>query len=123
MSEATVGRDNFRWVILGLISVSHIIGATAQYGINTLAPFYKDELGLSRAQVGLFFSAFYLAMAGFSFSAGRRADRLGVRQTTFQGHFFLGICTVAAALAPSFAWAFEFFSCRFGLQFSKSRVE
>ena len=94
MSEATVGRDNFRWVILGLISVSHIIGATAQYGINTLAPFYKDELGLSRAQVGLFFSAFYLAMAGFSFSAGRRADRLGVRKTTFQGHFFLGICTL-----------------------------
>jgi len=105
-------------VILGLISVSHIIGATAQYGINTLAPFYKDELGLSRAQVGLFFSAFYLAMAGFSFGAGRRADRLGVRKTTFQGHLSLGLCTIAAALAPSFAWAFaSFFLAGLGYSF------
>jgi MFS transporter, ACS family, hexuronate transporter len=118
MSEARAGLHNFRWVILGLISVSHIIGATAQYGINTLAPFYKDELGLSRAQVGLFFSAFYLAMAGFSFSAGRRADRLGVRKTTFQGHLSLGLCTIAAALAPSFAWAFaSFFLAGLGYSF------
>ena len=118
MSNARAGLDNFRWVILGLISVSHIIGATAQYGINTLAPFYKDELGLSRAQVGLFFSAFYLAMAGFSFSAGRRADRLGVRKTTLQGHLSLGICTIAAALAPSFIWAFaSFFLAGLGYSF------
>jgi len=50
MSGSTVKRDSFRWTILALISVSHIIGAAAQYGINTLAPFYKDELGLSRAR-------------------------------------------------------------------------
>ena len=41
---------------------------------------------LSRAQVGLFFSAFYLAMTGASFVAGWLADRLGVRKTTLQGH-------------------------------------
>ena len=118
MSHTPSVRDNFRWMILALISVSHIIGATAQYGINTLAPFYKDELGLSRAQVGLLFSAFYLAMAGFSFSAGRRADRRGVRKTTFQGHLFLGVCTIAASLAPSFAWAFaSFFLAGVGYSF------
>ena len=116
--EPTFTRDTFRWTILALISVSHIIGATAQYGINTLAPFYKDELGLSRAQVGLFFSAFYLAMAGFSFTAGRRADRLGVRKAIFQGHFFLSLCTVAAALAPSFWWAAaSFFLAGLGYSF------
>ena len=85
MSENTATRDKFRWAILTLISVSHIIGATAQYGINTLAPFYQEELGLSRAQVGLFFSAFYLAMTGASFGAGWLADRLGIRKTTLQG--------------------------------------
>ena len=109
MSDNTATRDKFRWTILALISVSHVVGGTAQYGINTLAPFYKDELGLSHAQVGLFFSAFYLAMAGFSFGAGWLADRLGVRRTTLQGHLSLGACTVAAALAPSFSWAFTFF--------------
>jgi MFS transporter, ACS family, hexuronate transporter len=86
MPEFPSRRDPFRWTILALITVSHIIGAGAQYGINTLAPFYKDELGLSRAHVGLFFSAFYLAMTGASFGSGWLADRFGVRQTTFYGH-------------------------------------
>jgi len=104
MSEPISARDNFRWTILALISVSHVIGATAQYGINTLAPFYQDELGLSRAQVGLFFSAFYLAMTGASFGAGSLADRWGVGRTTLRGHALLGIFTVVAALAPSFIW-------------------
>jgi ACS family hexuronate transporter-like MFS transporter len=118
MSDSTVTRNNFRWTILALISVSHVVGGTAQYGINTLAPFYKDELGLSHAQVGLFFSAFYLAMAGFSFGAGWLADRLGVRQTTLRGHLSLGVCTVAAALAPSFSWAFAcFFLAGLGYSF------
>jgi MFS transporter, ACS family, aldohexuronate transporter len=111
-------RDKLRWAILTLISVSHIIGATAQYGINTLAPFYQEELGLSRAQVGLFFSAFYLAMTGASFGAGWLADRSGIRKTTLQGHVALGICTVAASMAPSFAWAFaSFFFAGLGYSF------
>jgi sugar phosphate permease len=111
-------RDNFRWTILALISVSHVIGATAQYSINTLAPFYQDDLGLSRAQIGLFISAFYLAMTGASFGAGWLTDRLGVRRTTSQGHLFLGLFTMAASLAPSFAWAFgSFFLAGLGYSF------
>jgi MFS transporter, ACS family, hexuronate transporter len=111
-------RDRFRWAILALISVSHIIGATAQYGINTLAPFYQEELELSRAQVGFFFSAFYLAMTGASFGAGWLADRLGIRKTTLQGHVALGVCTLAASMAPSFAWAFaSFFLAGLGYSF------
>jgi ACS family hexuronate transporter-like MFS transporter len=118
MSQVTLQRDRSRWKILALISVSHIVGATAQYGINTLAPFYKDELGLSRAQVGLFFSAFYLAMSGSSLGTGWMADRLGVRKTALQGHVFLGICTCAASLAPSFAWACaSFFLAGLGYSF------
>jgi ACS family hexuronate transporter-like MFS transporter len=105
MPEFSPGRDPFRWTILALISISHIIGAAAQYGINTLAPFYQDELGLTRAQVGLFFSAFYLAMTGASFGSGWLADRFGVGQTGFCGHLLVGICTVAAALSKSFELA------------------
>jgi MFS transporter, ACS family, hexuronate transporter len=117
MSENAT-RDRFRWAILALISVSHIVGATAQYGINTLAPFYQQELELSHAQVGLFFSAFYLAMTGASFGAGWLADRLGIRKTILQGHVALGICTVAASVAPSFAWAFaSFFLAGLGYSF------
>lgn len=118
MPEISPSRDPFRWKILALISSSHIIGAAAQYGINTLAPFYQDELGLSRAQVGLFFSAFYLAMTGASFGSGWLADRFGVRKTTLYGHLSVGICTVAAAFSPSFAFGcVSFFLAGFGYSF------
>jgi len=118
MAHASIKRDAFRWKILALISVSHIIGAAAQYGINTLAPFYKDELGLSRAQVGLFFSSFYLAMTGASFGTGWLADRLGVRKTTLQGHALLGLCTMAAALSQSFEFGCaSFFLAGLGYSF------
>lgn len=118
MADHSPQRDSFRWTILALICVSHIIGATAQYGINTLAPFYKDELGLSRAQVGLFFSAFYLAMTGASFGTGWLADRLGVRRTNLIGHLAVGACTVAAALSPTFELAcVSFFLAGFGYSF------
>jgi len=118
MSEVFPKRDPFRWTILALITISHVIGATAQYGINTLAPFYKDELGLSRAQVGLFFSSFYLAMTGASFGSGWLADRLGVRKTTLQGHVLLGICTAVAALTPTFEFGcVSFFLAGLGYSF------
>ena len=118
MSNVTQGRDNFRWAILALVSMSHIFGASAQYGINTLAPFYQDDLGLSHAQVGLFFTAFYLAMTSVSFVAGLLADRLGVRKTMLQGHVVVGVFTVSASLAPSFTWAFvSFFLAGLGYSF------
>ena len=118
MPAGSLKRDGFRWTILALICVSHIIAAAAQYGINTLAPFYQEELGLSRAQVGLFFSAFYLAMTGASFGTGWLADRFGVRKTTLLGHLGLGVCTVAAALSPSFEWGCaSFFLAGFGYSF------
>ena len=118
MSPITAERNNLRWAILALISASHIVGASAQYGISTLAPFYQDELDLSRAQVGLFISAFYLAMTGASFGAGWLADRMGVGKTTLQGHLSVGVCIGATALAPTFAWAFVgFFLCGLGYAF------
>lgn len=118
MADFSPKRDPFRWTILALISISHIIGATAQYGINTLAPFYQDELGLSRAQVGLFFSSFYLAMTGASFGTGWLADRLGVRKTTLYGHLAVGLCTMAAALSPNFEFGcVSFFLAGLGYSF------
>ena len=57
-------------------------------------------------------------MTGASFGAGWLADRLGIRKTTLQGHVALGVCTVAASMAPSFAWAFiSFFLAGLGYSF------
>ena len=106
-ADSSVKRHPGSLAILALISASHIVGASAQYGISTLAPFYQDELDLSRAQVGLFISAFYLAMTGASFGAGWLADRMGVGKTTLQGHLSVGVCIGATALAPTFDLGFR----------------
>ena len=118
MHYPAITSESFRWTVLALITVSHIIGAGAQYGINTLAPFYQQDLDLSRAQIGLFFTAFYLGMAGLSIAAGWLTDRLGVRGTAVMGHLVVGFFTTAASLAPSFGWAFvSFFLAGLGYSF------
>ena len=99
----------FPLFILALVTSTHIIGASAQYGINTFAPFYQEELGLTRAQVGLFFTAFYIGMAGFSFTAGWLSDSLGVRKASSIGHVFAGTAVIFASSAQSFGWAFACF--------------
>ena len=99
----------FPLFILALVTVTHVIGASAQYGINTFAPFYQEELGLTRAQVGLFFTAFYIGMAGFSFTAGWLSDRLGVRRASLIGHVFAGTAVIFASSAQSFGLAFACF--------------
>ncbi len=101
--------SSFPLFILALVTSTHIIGASAQYGINTFAPFYQQELGLTRAQVGLFFTAFYIGMAGFSFAAGWLSDRLGVRRASFIGHVFAGTAVIFASSAQSFGLAFACF--------------
>ena len=55
MADISAARDRFRWTILALITISHVVGAAAQYGINTLAPFYKTSSGcLARRSVCFF---------------------------------------------------------------------
>ena len=95
--------------ILALVTSTHIIGASAQYGINTFAPFYQEELGLTRAQVGLFFTAFYIGMAGFSFTAGWLSDSLGVRKASCIDHVFAGTAVIFASMAQSFGLVFTCF--------------
>ena len=65
MHYPAITSESFRWTVLALITVSHIFGAGAQYGINTLAPFYQQDLNLSRAQIGLFFTAFIWGWPAF----------------------------------------------------------
>ena len=108
--------DRSRWTMLALITLSHVIGATGQYGINTLAPFYQDDLQLSRAEIGLFFTAFYIGMAALSYASGWLADRSACaqRRSAATG---AGLCTVAAAFVRRSAGPSAFFSSPVGYSF------
>jgi len=69
--------------------------------IAPLAPLLRDELGLSRAQVGLFLPAVYLGGVLMSLPAGWLTDRLGIRVTLAGGLALTGLMIGAAAQAPT----------------------
>lgn len=66
-----------------------------------LAPFLRDALELSRAQVGLFLPALYLGGVLMAVPAGWLADRLGVRATLALGHALTGAAVALATVSPS----------------------
>lgn len=92
--------DPGRWGLLALVTAAHTLSAVSVLAIAPLAPLLRDELGLSRAQVGLFLPAVYLGGVLMSLPAGWLTDRLGVRATLTGGLAVTGLMVGAAAWAP-----------------------
>jgi len=78
-----------------------MLSAVSVLAIAPLAPLLRDELGLSRAQVGLFLPAVYLGGVLMSLPAGWLTDRLGIRVTLTGGLALTGLMIGAAAQAPT----------------------
>lgn len=78
-----------------------MLSAVSVLAIAPLAPLLRDELGLSRAQVGLFLPAVYLGGVLMSLPAGWLTDRLGICATLTGGLALTGLMIGAAAQAPT----------------------
>jgi sugar phosphate permease len=48
---------HYRWVILGVLWVTDMVVYLHRLSVGPLAPFFKDDLGISSAEVGLVMSA------------------------------------------------------------------
>lgn len=92
----------YRWAILTVAFLAHVVGAAGQFSIQALAPVYQPDLGLTRSQVGLFVAAFYLGMAGISLPAGWLIDLLGGRRILIAAHLVVGLACLLAARLASF---------------------
>ena len=49
--------SRYRWVILGVLWITYIVVFLHRLSAGPLAPFFKEEFGLTNAQVGLVMSA------------------------------------------------------------------
>ncbi|MFC1974519.1 MFS transporter [Chloroflexota bacterium] len=81
----------YRWVILGVCWLAYVVAFMQRLSIGPLAPFLKEDLGLTSAQVGFLVSA-----AGFGYMltlvpAGWLVDRIGARWLLLTGEVFGGI--------------------------------
>lgn len=93
----------FMWVVL---FASLLVQTTASFGnqaISPLAPFLLPDLGLSKSQLGLVVTAFYLGAVLMLTPAGWVSDRLGVRRMFLVGLLGCGLPLLLAAQAPNLA--------------------
>ncbi|MFC1932875.1 MFS transporter [Chloroflexota bacterium] len=81
----------YRWVILGICWLAYLVVFLERLSIPPLAPFLKEDLGLTSAQVGLFMSAAAAGYATMLIPAGWLVDRIGVRRMLLIGELIGGI--------------------------------
>jgi predicted MFS family arabinose efflux permease len=81
-------------------------GTFTLVALGVLATFIIEDLGISRAQLGLVIGADALLAALLSPAAGRIADRLGGKGAMIFVFGVAGVAYLAYGLAPAFAWLF-----------------
>jgi len=81
----------YRWVILGVCWLAYIVTFMQRLSIGPLAPFLKEDLGLSSAEVGLFMSAAAFGYMLILIPAGWFVDTYGPRLSLLVGEIVAGI--------------------------------
>ncbi len=92
-----------QWQLLFAISVAYIAVFANIQGFMGLIPLVRDEFNISRTQVGLYTSFYFLSAAIIAIFSGRIVDRLGTKKGLMLGVGLVGIMMVLHALSPYFA--------------------
>jgi sugar phosphate permease len=99
--HATETASRYRWVILALILVVQWSGSLAGQVLAPLAPLFQPELGLTKAEVGLFASATFAGAWSVLLIAGSLSDRFGVKWVMALGQLATGVLLLCMALVGS----------------------
>ena len=90
--------------VIGLVGVAHGLSHFFQLTIPPLFPLLKEEFGVSYAALGALLAVFYGVSGVMQTAAGFLVDRVGARAILLAGLALTAAGTLAAGLAPSFAW-------------------
>jgi len=99
-----VGRR--RWVIGFLLGAGILINYFDRVNISVAAPQLQQEFGLTPADLGLLFSAFFWSYAILQIPIGIVLDRLGVMTVSRIGAFLWGVASGIVAFATGFGFIF-----------------
>ena len=107
MAKSVLNRiPHRRWVIATLLGTGVLINYIDRINLSVAAPQLKVEFGLSSAEIGLLFSAFFWAYALLQIPAGLLLDRFGVTRIGRWGAFLWSIASGAIALVSGFGGIF-----------------
>jgi MFS family permease len=96
-------RHRVRGGVLGLLCVFYALSYIDRVNISTAAPYIQQELGLSKAQLGIALSAFALPYALLQIFGGWLGDRVGARRTMTWLAVVWAVATAATGLAVGLA--------------------
>src|SRR5918994_811970 len=94
----------YPWVVLAASLLVQTGASFGSQGIAPLAPFLRDDLGLSRNQIGLLVTATVIGATLVLMLAGSLSDRFGVRALFLLGMTLAGVPLALASQMPDFAW-------------------
>ena len=88
MVQAGGPPDRYRWVILWVLWITYIVVYLNRLSVGPLAPFFKEELDISSAQVGLVMSAASIGYMVTQFPVGWVVDKIGARWPMVVGELY-----------------------------------
>jgi ACS family hexuronate transporter-like MFS transporter len=98
--------DNFktiyRWIIVGVLWLIHALVFMNFSGLGILAPFIKEEFGISSFQIGFLISSLSIGSMLSQIPAGLIVDFAGVRRMMSLAIGAVGVSLVLFSQAPSF---------------------
>ena len=93
---------NFNWPILFIIALASIVAGIYRDGIAALFPFLQRDFDLTRAQLGLHSTLFFLTSAFVSIFTGRLVDLKESKWSLGFGTMFMGFFLILHSIAPNF---------------------
>ncbi|HEY0615805.1 MAG TPA: MFS transporter [Candidatus Elarobacter sp.] len=93
-----------RWRVLGLMTFAQAGASVVQQALGSLSPIFVATFALSKAQLGLIFTALMAGSACFTAIAGVLTDRFGERRMVLWSGIAMTIALLAVPLVPSYPW-------------------
>jgi len=95
-----------KWpVTLGVLTLSHAVGAMCFAAVVAMAPAIRADLSLGAAEFGMLASGYSIAQAVFGIPVGNLVDRIGVRRSLGLAGLLVSAGSLAMHFAPGFATA------------------
>jgi MFS family permease len=102
LDAAAAHAVHYKWVVLGVLTLAHLVTSNSALSIQPLAPFLQQDLHLRNVHIGLMTSAFYLGAMVLSVPLGWFVDRFGVLWVLVGSQVVVGIFILAVSRAHSF---------------------
>ncbi|HEY0382420.1 MAG TPA: MFS transporter [Candidatus Elarobacter sp.] len=93
-----------RWRVLALMTTAQAGAAVVQQALGSLSPIFVATFGLSKAQLGVIFTALMLGSACFVGAAGVVTDRWGERRILLLSGIMMTAALFGASLVTGYPW-------------------